>query len=157
MAHGDGVFVAIGLQGVLGDVTKTIVSTDGINWSNRSGMPNVPSFTRLNAITHMNGTFASVGHWSSAGVSVTAWASDDGDQWSRTVVSGFGNSVDSMCAGNDITLIGGRNSMARSTNGRKWDAINIRIPDWGRSSRTRVAFANGTFFLFGAGHRWWRS
>ncbi len=135
--YDEGLYVAVGTN-TSGTTGQAMYSSDGINWTLATGVPNHV----WNQVTYGNGRFvatASSGSW--------AMYSDDGITWSLSATSLTSyTSVLGAAFGNGKFVASYNGGFIYSSDGSTWSSV--ALSGW----RTRITFGNGYFVAAGNGN-----
>jgi hypothetical protein len=128
VAYGNGKFVAVG-SNTAGTTGQAMYSTDGMNWTLASGVPN----HSWSNVTYGNGKFVAVG-W-------MGWImySSDGVTWTASSASFSGNTLYGLAYGNGKYITSYSSGYYYSTDGINWTQLNLG------STRNRITFGGGQF------------
>lgn len=132
ITYGNGMFVAVGSNGVVGRSTD-----NGTTW----GTIVIDGHVYLKGVAYGNGKFIAVGYDASVenDSKGRAYVSTDAINWTRVIYGGY--SLYCVAYGNGKYVIGGDKDMHYSTDGTKWASVRLDY------SNNMLAFGNGVFVL----------
>jgi len=128
VTYGNGKFVAVG-SNTAGTTGQAMYSTDGMNWTLASGVPN----HSWSNVTYGNGRFVAVG-W-------MGWImySSDGVTWTASSASFSGNTLYGLAYGNGKYITSYSSGYYYSTDGISWTQLNLG------STKNLITFGSGQF------------
>ncbi|OPY58310.1 MAG: Serine/threonine-protein kinase PknB [Pelotomaculum sp. PtaU1.Bin035] len=131
VSYGNGIFTAVGLDGVM------LTSTDGVDWKGGDFIANVGINSALWGLTYGNGVFVAVG---GNGVIIT---SSDGVEWKKGN-SGTFHDLRGVAYGNGLFVAVGKEILT-SPDGITWTVRVSRTSD----DLNGVSYGNGTYLAVG--------
>jgi hypothetical protein len=131
VAYGNGLFVAVGLGGII------LTSPDGVSWT---GQTSGTGYS-LSGVAYGNGLFVAVGYGG------TILTSPDGETWTRRT-SGTSNGLFGVTYENGtFVAVGDRGTILTSPDGVNWTARTSGTSNW----LSGVTYGNGLFVAVGYG------
>ena len=132
ITYGNGKFVAVGTDSSTA-VGQAMYSTDGINWTLGTGVPN----RSWSNVTYGNGKFVAV-------ASGYVMYSNNGIAWSAAATSLTGMISSGVVYGKDKFVISYYNGYYYSTDGSNWTQVNLGL------TRSLLYYANNQFMALGS-------
>jgi hypothetical protein len=123
IAHGNGIYVAVGLKGVIA------TSPDGQTWTRA-----LRGLADLRGIAHGNGRYVIVGE-------EEAWTSTDGEAWSSISGPVADNPAGITFVNGTFVVVGGEGDLFTSKDGTTWTGISVATND------LRAVIHDGTRFV----------